>query len=50
MVLAHAEHVQPQLVGQLDLLEQILQPLRHLGRAGSGADVGERGQAELHVA
>ena len=45
VVLADAEHVEPELVGQLGFLEQVLQPL--LGR--DRPDVGEGDQSELHA-
>jgi hypothetical protein len=40
VVLADAEHVEPHLVGELDLLQQIAQPLgaRH-GASGGGVGV-----------
>jgi len=53
-MLAEAEHVEPDLVGQFDLLDQVAQPLvrsdrRRVGLgAGLGADVGESVEAEFH--
>ena len=46
VVLADAEDVEPDLVGQLDLLDQVAQPL--LRGLIPGSDVGERVDAELH--
>ena len=47
VVLAHAEHVEPHLVGELDLREQLAQRLL---RRKAGADRGERVDADLHHA
>jgi hypothetical protein len=44
VVLADAEDVEPDLLGQLRLLEEVLQPLCGRDRP----DVGERDQPELH--
>ena len=51
MVLADAEDVEADLVGQLDLLNQVAQPLSsadHLAAAGIGRDLAERIDPELH--
>ena len=45
MVLADAEDVEAELICQLDLLEEIVQPPR---RVDLGADVGEGVKAEFH--
>lgn len=50
-MLAEAEHVEPDLIGQLDLLEQVTQAL--LGadgpaRLGVGRQFGERVDAKFH--
>jgi hypothetical protein len=39
VVLAEPEHVEPDLVGELDLLEQVPQPLRRVGAGPSSANV-----------
>jgi len=39
VVLADAEHVEPDPVGQLDLLEQVLEPLRGLDPGPTSANV-----------
>ena len=52
VVLADAEDVEPELVGQLDLLEQVGQPLLLADRLAGlriGSPVGERVEAELHA-
>ncbi len=45
MMLADRKHVEPELVGELGLLEHLRHPLL---RGDVGADVGERGEPELH--
>ena len=45
---ADAEDVEPNLVGELDLLEQVAQPLR--GADGTGGQLGEGIDAKFHVA
>ena len=46
VVLADREHVQPDLLGELGLLQQIAHPLL---RADAGAEVGEGGDSEFHA-
>ena len=46
VVLADAEDVEPDLVGELDLLHQIAQPLR---RVGAGTELRERVDPDLHA-
>jgi hypothetical protein len=48
VVLAHAEHLQPETVGQLDLLQQLSQALRDSAWVSTRIYVGERRQAQLH--
>ena len=51
VVLAEAEDVEAELVGEGDLLDEVAQALRRADRAaggGVGADVGEGVEAELH--
>src|SRR5204862_8349989 len=48
VMLADAEHVEPDLVGQLDLLEQVAQPVG--GRGLARRQRPERVDAELHDA
>jgi hypothetical protein len=53
VMLAQAEHVEPDLVGKLDLLNQVLQPLRRaysVPGLGVGADIAERVETEFHAA
>ena len=51
MVLAEAEHVEPDLVGKLDLFDQVAQPLMRADPrpARFRADVGEGVETEFHV-
>ena len=46
MVLADREDVEPGLIGQLRLLQQVAHALL---RGDAGAHVGEGGESELHV-
>jgi hypothetical protein len=46
VMLADGEHGEPELVGQLGLLEEVSHPL--LG-ADSGRQVGEGGQSKFHT-
>ena len=45
VVLADAEDVEPDLVGELDLLDQVAEPL---ARAGPGGEIAEAREAEFH--
>ena len=45
VVLADGEQVEPELIGQLGLLEELAHPLL---RAGAGAQVREGGESEFH--
>ena len=44
-MLADGEHVEPELIGELGLLEQVAHPLL---RADARAEVGEGGETEFH--
>ena len=50
MVLAQAEHVETDLVGQLDLLDQVAQPFMRAdgARTRFRADIRESVEAEFH--
>ena len=51
VVLAEAEHLEPGLVGQHDLLDQVFEPLGRADQATGhrvGADVVEAVEADLH--
>ena len=51
VMLAHAENIQPDLIGEFDLLNQVPQPLRRGDvppRFRVGADIGEGIEAKLH--
>jgi hypothetical protein len=51
VMLAHAEHVETHLIGQLDLLHEVAEPLRvvdHLTGHGVGRALRERVDADLH--
>ena len=51
MVLADPEDVEPDLLGELDLLQEVAQPLRLACGEAAGRvrrDVGERVEADLH--
>ena len=50
-MLAEAEHVEADLVGKLDLLDQVAQPLMRADVAGTffRADVGEGVETEFHI-
>ena len=48
MVLADPEDFEPQLVGELDLLEQLLQPARRMRRIRAKRQVGEGGETQFH--
>lgn len=49
-MLAETKDVQPDLVGELDLLDQVAQPLVRTDRTGTRfrADVGESVETEFH--
>jgi hypothetical protein len=51
MVLAEAEDVEPDLVGQRDLFDEVAQPFMRADRARPGywADVGEGIETEFHA-
>ena len=46
MVLAHGEHVEAELIGELGLLDELLHPLL---RGDAGMQIGEGGDSEFHV-
>ncbi len=50
MTLAEPEHIEPDLVGEFDLLDQVPQSLMRADSAGTGrhADMGESVEAKLH--
>jgi hypothetical protein len=45
-MLADAEHIEPDLIGQLDFLDQVLQPL---SRRCAGRHVGEGVESDFHI-
>ena len=50
MVLAQPKDLEAELVGELDLLEQLAQALRPAGSVSAERQVGEGGKAQFHKA